>query len=117
MPPGIESDPPDDDAGNAIGCRSEQPTLVGSGADECRIYVPEASSLHGAASNGNDIGANIVDQLLDGIPTGEPLWNDDGSFPCGPDPREPAQIDDEACPDLARRVGLGDACPPPPASD
>jgi hypothetical protein len=105
--PDLAGDPFDDDAGSARNNRSEEAMGVGLADDACRVYVPADSNVAG-------IGGNVTDLLVDGIRSGEPLWADDGSFPCGPDPAAPAQIAGEQCSDLASRAAVGTAgCPVP----
>lgn len=49
----------------------------------CRHRVPDASPVNGSGRDGEDIGARIVLRSVDGSLSAEPLWNADGSFPCG----------------------------------
>ena len=41
-------------------------------------------ALRGAAGAEGDVGANVVLRYVDGVLTGEPLWDPgSGAFPCG----------------------------------
>ena len=107
--PDIAGDPWDDDEGSARDNQSVDAMGVGLANDECRVYVPQDSNVEG-------IGANVTDTLLDGVASGEPLWSEDGRFPCGPEPTDPPSIAGEQCTDLVDRVRVGtNACPSPPA--
>jgi hypothetical protein len=46
----------------------------------CYLWVPDASPLKGAGTNGSDIGANILFAYSGGNLTNAKLWNADGSF-------------------------------------
>ncbi len=107
--PASDTDAVDDDAGNVRGCMSAAPTRVGLGADECRVYIPDDSNMHDVAGDGVDIGANVTNRRLEGVSTPDPLWNEEGGFPCGPQSVMPAPISGERCGDLAERVALGTA--------
>lgn len=109
----LSSDPPEDDEGNAQRNRFELPTGVGTMPTECAVYIPTDSPMYDPFGDGRSIGAQITNILEDGLPTDKPLWTADG-FACGPEPAMPAPIPGERCADLAGRVQLGEACPPPP---
>jgi hypothetical protein len=109
--PDMAGDPWDDDEGAARDNQSVDAMGVGLANDECRVYVPEDSNVQG-------IGGSVTDLLIDGVSSGEPLWSEDGSFPCGPAPMAPPSIAGEQCIDLADRVHVGTTeCPSPPARD
>lgn len=111
--PSLDSDSPFDDNGNARNNLEGTATRVGTGDGECQIYVPSDSNMFDPFGDGNSVGANVVDLMLDGVPSGMPLWSPDGAFPCTDNPAEPPQIPGEQCGDLAQRVGFGDTCEAP----
>ncbi len=111
--PSLDSDDPFDDSGNARDNIEGTATRVGSADGECRIYVPSDSNMFDPFGDGTSVGANVVDLLIDGSPSGMPLWSSEGAFPCIDDPAEPAQVSGEQCPDLAERVGFSATCEAP----
>lgn len=115
--PSIDTDDPFDDAGNARNNFDGAATGVGTEAGECMVYVPADSNLADPFGDGIPVGASVVDVLVDGTPTGDALWSNDGAFPCNVDPAEPPQVPSEQCADLAARVGFSMTCDAPPASE
>ncbi|MGH1342427.1 MAG: hypothetical protein ACRBN8_12785 [Nannocystales bacterium] len=111
--PTLATDDPFDQEGNARSNIEGSATRVGSGDGECRIYVPSDSNMFDPFGDGNSVGANVVELMLDGVPSGAPLWSSDGKFPCIDEPVEPAQIAGEQCGDLADRVGFSGTCEAP----
>lgn len=111
--PSMDGDDPFDDQGNARTNLEGTATRVGSAEGECRIYVPSDSNMFDPFGDGTSVGANVVEMLVDGLPSGMPLWSSEGAFPCIADPAEPAQIAGEQCSDLAARVGFSDTCEAP----
>ncbi len=111
--PSLDSDDPFDDEGNARNNLEGTATRVGSGDGECRIYVPSDSNMFDPFGDGNSVGANVVELMVDGTPSGMPLWSSEGAFPCIDDPAEPAQVPGEQCRDLAERVGFSGTCEAP----
>lgn len=52
--------------------------------DSCVAYLGPTSPLRGAAGAEGDVGANVVLRYVDGVLSGEPLWDpSSGAFPCG----------------------------------
>jgi hypothetical protein len=57
---------------------------IGTGpGDQCFVYVPDGSSMHGIGMGGADIGANVVYRVEDGGLTATKLWTPAGTLPCG----------------------------------
>lgn len=99
----------DDERGFVTLSQSTEPTGVGAGAGQCQVYVPEDSNMK-RVDGRRDIGANIVERLVDGMPTGEPLWAPDGQFSCGP----VVDVAGGRCQDLHQRARVGvRGCPVP----
>ncbi|MCR9163207.1 MAG: hypothetical protein ACE37F_23255 [Nannocystaceae bacterium] len=111
-----DTDDPYDDAGNARDNLEGTATGVGTDAGECLVYVPGHSNMADPFGDGISVGANVVDLLVDGVATGEPLWSAEGAFPCNVDPVEPPQVPSEQCADLSARVGFSMTCEAPPAA-
>ncbi len=82
----------------------------------CRVAIPTNSPMNDAGSDGSDIGANIIFQLLDGTPTEKKLWDQkSGAFPCG---ETVIGLNDRSLPSCATvherlNVGPGGGCPLP----
>ena len=49
----------------------------------CKCWIPSDSPMKGAGRDGGDIGANILYRYENGVLSGKPLWNANGSFPHG----------------------------------
>ena len=49
----------------------------------CFHRVPNASPINGTGRAGENVGARVVHRYVDGVLTGDVVWNPDGSFPCG----------------------------------
>ncbi|MEM6993889.1 MAG: hypothetical protein AAF721_25475 [Myxococcota bacterium] len=112
--PSSDTDAPDDGEGNVRACTMEVATRVGQAEGDCRVYIPADSTMHDVAGDGVDIGANVTDRHIGGVPVSEALWDETGGFPCGPDPAAPAPIPGERCLDLAERTAVGSpGCPTP----
>ncbi len=90
--PGESTDPNllADASGNIQESISVAPTGMGLGLDECLLWVPAKSNMHGAGKDGADIGATILYRYetpvgqAEPVLTIKPLWNaTTGEFPCG----------------------------------
>lgn len=74
----------DDSEGHVQNSLSEPAHDIGRGSDQCIVFVPEKSPMHGLGLDGQDIGANILYRYENGVLTEEPLWDPEtGAFPCG----------------------------------
>lgn len=51
------------------------PLAVNPGFGNCYLWVPAASPLHAAASDGTDVGATVLYQYVAGALTTNPLWD------------------------------------------
>ena len=105
------------------------PTLIGTGENQCIVYVPggsgganptiggESSNMAGAGSNGEDIGANVVYRYENGVLTDQPLWDPvTGSFPCGAIVPGLNDVPGDSCFDVHERLHVGThGCPIPSA--
>ncbi len=77
-------EPMDDSEGHVQNSLSEPAHDIGRGSDQCIVFVPEKSPMHGLGLDGQDIGANILYRYENGVLTEEPLWDPEtGAFPCG----------------------------------
>ena len=57
---------------------------IGTGVNQCIVYIPEGSSMKRAGKDGADIGATVLNRYENGVLTDKPLWHPvTGSFPCG----------------------------------
>jgi hypothetical protein len=109
------------------------PTLMGTGPNQCIVYVPgghdgrggtnpkingQSSNMAGAGKNGEDIGANIVYRYYDSELTDEKLWDQTtGQFPCGTTVsgvNDDASFPDSSCTNVHKRLNVGvNGCPIP----
>jgi hypothetical protein len=94
---------PDTDVTQVTGLQVQDPGLGG-----CTVYVPSSSP---AAALG--AGATILNQYIDGVLTTAPLWNADGSFPCGAVVPGYNDVATDSCMGLHVRLNLVSACPVP----
>ncbi len=74
----------DDDAGQVRNSTIEPVPEIGRGVNQCLVYVPAESPMHGRGLNGADIGANVLYRYESGVLTDTPLWDPNtGAFDCG----------------------------------
>lgn len=77
-------EPVDDDEGLFQRSLSIAVPRIGSGDDQCLVYIPSDSAMAAAGEDGADIGANIVFRTVDRVLSDEVLWDaETGAFPCG----------------------------------
>ncbi|HEY4182985.1 MAG TPA: hypothetical protein VGM90_39445 [Kofleriaceae bacterium] len=83
--PFSELEDPTDALGNIQHSSTATPTGVANTDGNCLVYIPATSSLHHAATDGTDIGANLVYAQFNATPTNVKLWDQlVGEFPFNP---------------------------------
>lgn len=94
-----------DDSGNIRRSLSVAPSGIGS--DGALIWIPAASNMRGAGSNGSDIGASVRYRYENGILTNQPLWNPTTrQFPCGAIVPGVNDIRGQSCFDVHERLNV-----------
>jgi hypothetical protein len=74
------------------------------------VSIPAVSPMKNAGEGGADIGANVLYRTIDGVLTGQPLWDPTTyEFPCG---AEITGVNDpgtfaEACANVHTRLQVG----------
>jgi hypothetical protein len=82
----------------------------------CMVYVPPTSPLAGAATDGGDVGANVLFRYVDRVLTDVPLWTREGRFPCFGVAEGVNDDPTTSCAGIHERLSVGTADCPLPAS-
>jgi len=84
---------------------------MGTGTNQCIVYVPAGSNMKGAGEDGKDIGANIIYRYENGTLTSTKLWNQStGQFPCGATVvgvNDDSTFPNSACVNVHKRLNVG----------
>ncbi len=102
------AEPIDDADGKVQNSINESVADIGRHLDQCIVFIPETSSMHGRGLDGQDIGANILYRYESGFPTETPLWNPEtGEFPCGKKVIKVSDVPSTSCFDVHERLNVG----------
>ena len=93
-----------------------EPVEVDPELGTCMVYVPPTSPLAGAATDGGDVGANVLFRYVDRVLTDVPLWTREGRFPCFGVAEGVNDDPTTSCAGIHERLSVGTADCPLPAS-
>jgi hypothetical protein len=102
----------DDAAGHVRHSLSVAVPEIGLGESQCAIALPEGSAVAGAGEDGGPLGAEVLYRVIDGVVTGDPLWDPiTGKFACGAVRAGINDVAGASCSDLHERVNVrSEAC-------
>lgn len=85
----------------------EPPGDVDPKVDPSGLFLLPGSPMRGAGEGGGDIGATVVDRIVNGVQTTEPLWDPaTAAFPCGAKVEGINDVPGRSCFDVQLRLNL-----------